>query len=459
MSAAPDLASLSHIPPASNGSYPVRAGNCVRPLVDGEAAFTRICEAIEAARHSVWVTVAFLHDDFEMPGGRGSVFDVLDAARTRGLDVRVIFWRTHIAQGHHFHGHPHEHDWLAARGSNFLARWDRAQKSYCQHQKSWLIDAGQPDEIAFVGGINLNPESVSAAGHASRGGAHIHDVYCELRGPSASDVHHNFVQRWNEASERLENQGHWPAGSHDDALAFPATPSPEAGSAVVQMQRSVRAGHYTDTTPAPGGAPFDIAGGERSIFEQYVGAIAAARETIYIEDQYIASPEIVAHLMGALERGVDVVFLCPADPEEQVREARRNPAAKPFFDALAALGRFDNFLLAGLHAPRGDGESVYVHDKIMLVDDHWATIGSCNIAAQSFFCDTELNAAIWDPDFARALRRELLLEHLGRDTGGMGDREALAKFGEIARANAAARSRGEALQGLAFALDPAAYGT
>ena len=75
----------AHIPFVTSGAYPIRGGNVLRPLVDGEPAFRRICEAVEKAQRSVWVTVAFLHPDFEMPDGRGSVFDVLDAAAARGL--------------------------------------------------------------------------------------------------------------------------------------------------------------------------------------------------------------------------------------------------------------------------------------------------------------------------------------------------------------------------------------
>lgn len=71
----------------------MRHGNLVRPLIDGEPAFRRICEAIEEARLSVWVTVTFLWSAFEMPDGRGSLFDVLDVASDRGIDTRLIFWR------------------------------------------------------------------------------------------------------------------------------------------------------------------------------------------------------------------------------------------------------------------------------------------------------------------------------------------------------------------------------
>ena len=84
---------MTPIPPARTGSYPLRAGNRVRPLIDGEPAFRRICEAVEAARHRVWVTIAFVDHDAQLPDGRGTAFDVLDRAAARGLDVRVLFWR------------------------------------------------------------------------------------------------------------------------------------------------------------------------------------------------------------------------------------------------------------------------------------------------------------------------------------------------------------------------------
>jgi phosphatidylserine/phosphatidylglycerophosphate/cardiolipin synthase-like enzyme len=81
------------IPSVQTASYPARPGNALRPLVDGEPAFRRVCEAIEAARESVWATVTFMWPDFQMPGGRGSALDVLNRAAARGLDVRLIFWR------------------------------------------------------------------------------------------------------------------------------------------------------------------------------------------------------------------------------------------------------------------------------------------------------------------------------------------------------------------------------
>jgi phosphatidylserine/phosphatidylglycerophosphate/cardiolipin synthase-like enzyme len=442
-------------------SYPPRDGNVVRPLVDAMPAFRRICEAVEAARHSVWLTVTFFAMDFEMPDGGGAVFDVLDRAVARGLDVRVIFWRPNpesMDYGRTFLGTPEQRDLLRARGSRFRIRWDRAHGPYCQHQKSWLIDAGKPSETAFVGGINLTFKAMGLPGHATEG--ERHDVYVEVTGPSATDVHHNFVQRWNEASERAAPDGTW-GHDGDDELKFPARPSARRGESVVQIQRNVHAGRYSDGQPSPEGRSYDIAGGERSILTQYHQAIDAARRSIYIENQATPIPEIAASLEQALKRGVEVVLLVPADPDERTRAARTNPQRKSLFDGLAALGRYENFTLAGIAGGNAleSRSNIYVHAKIMLIDDAWATIGSCNLHAFSLTANMEMNASVWDDQVVRALRCALLAEHLGRDTAGIDDRAALHLYREIARENRRRRDANDFdWQGLAFSLDPARYG-
>ena len=451
-----------HIPFASIASYPVRRGNRVRPLVDGVPAFRRICEAVEAARQSVWVTVAFLEEGFAMPDGRGSLFDVLDRAAARGVDVRALFWRTNAESSFFDHevfsGTAEHHALLAARGARFHARWDRAQQAYCQHQKSWVIDAGASGEVAFVGGINLHVGSVVAPGHGGGPEDQAHDVYAELLGPAVTDVHHNFVQRWNEASERGLEGGAWPRAGTGD-LAFPAKLSPEAGDAVVQIQRTVRAGHYTDGTATPGGSAFAIAEGETSIFEQYQRAIAAARSSIYLENQALGCPRTLEALHEALHRGVEVVVLTPANASPFMTAARKDPRSQAFFARFDALAEHERFALVGLsaHGENGRRRPVYVHAKAAVIDDAWATIGSCNIGARSFFGDTELNATFWEPATARSLRVELLREHLGVDTAALGDREALALYRERAGENARALAAGAEAEGIAVALDPREY--
>jgi cardiolipin synthase A/B len=272
-------------------------------------------------------------------------------------------------------------------------------------------------------------------------------------------VHHNFVQRWNEASERNAVDGSWGDTGGSD-LAFPTQLTRPAGESLVQVQRTLHAGCYCDGRPSPAGQPFDVASGERSIFDQYVLAISAARRSIYIENQALELPEIVAGLHQALERGVEVVVLLPAQPEDRVREASRRPDHQAFLDQFAALGRHDRFALAGIAGRGSDGRhDVYVHAKVMLIDDTWATIGSCNLHAASVLGNSEMNVTFWDPPVVRALRCQLLAEHLGLETAGLDDRSALGAYRKIARENRRRRDTGDPdWQGLAFSLDPAAYG-
>jgi phosphatidylserine/phosphatidylglycerophosphate/cardiolipin synthase-like enzyme len=111
----------------------------------------------------------------------------------------------------------------------------------------------------------------------------------------------------------------------DDELKFPARAAARRGDSVVQIQRNVHAGRYSDAHPSPDSRAFDIARGERSILAQYHQAVDAARRSIYIENQAVPIPEVAASLEQALKRGVDVVILVPADPEAHVHAARKNP--------------------------------------------------------------------------------------------------------------------------------------
>jgi phosphatidylserine/phosphatidylglycerophosphate/cardiolipin synthase-like enzyme len=275
-----------------------------------------------------------------------------------------------------------------------------------------------------------------APGH--RGEGQNHDVYVELAGPAAVDIHHNFVQRWNGASERHLPDGRWGAGSEID-LAFPNRVPDRRGDAIVQIQRTIHGGRRLAEDATPGGLAFDAAAGELSIFAQYCAAIRAARRSIYVENQYVSVPEIVESLRVALGRGVEIVALLPAEGAVS--------------SELAALGEFENFTLAGIAGTGADGKRkpVWVHAKLMIVDGEWGTVGSCNLHRFSLFGNCEMNAAFWDRTAAYALLRELLQEHLDHDIAGIDDRAAMRLFRTIARRSRARFDAGDwAWPGLAF---------
>ena len=80
-----------------------------------------------------------------------------------------------------------------------------------------------------------------------------------------------------------------------------------------------------------------------------------------------------------------------------------------------------------------DGVPVYVHAKVCVVDDTWASVGSGNLNRRSWTHDSELTAAVHHPGYARELRHELAREHLGTDAGLEPD-EAFDAFARSAAA-------------------------
>jgi phosphatidylserine/phosphatidylglycerophosphate/cardiolipin synthase-like enzyme len=465
-----------YIPSASGGAYPLREGHSVRPLLDGPEAFTRIAEAVANAEHSVWMTLAFHEAEFRFPGDHGSLFDLLGAAADRGVDVRGLFWREPdlealVSDSQIFAGTPEEQEMLRARDWQGKIRWD-VLPGFCHHQKSWLIDAGKSTERAFVGGINLDRGSLSPRGHQVREVtetgvadlyAEIHDLYLEIIGPATTDVFHNFTQRWNQASERKKPDGSFPDMATASDLAPPTKLAARRGHVDVQITRTVMAGIYQGSDNTPEAPPFDIAAGESSVREQVLSAVAAARRSIYIENQIFLSKGLLGALEQALRRGVHVIAVVPRIPMKELIEFRRRApeVAAPIFDRLEQCGQHPNFTLAGLaqRDARGRQIDIYVHAKMMLVDDQWATIGSTNFMGRSFFQETEMNASFWCPETVTRMRNDLFEEHLGQSVQHLGELEAFERFAAQARENASRFAAANPLEGLAHALLTRTYCT
>ena len=155
-------------------------------------------------------------------------------------------------------------------------------------------------------------------------------------------------------------------------------------------------------------------GGEFSILESYLRAIRSAERLVYLESQFLWSPELVAELERKLRNppddGFRLVVVLPTKPNNGGDDTRGQLGRLAAADAGA--GRF---LACSLHQPGDHSRPVYVHAKVGIVDDRWLTIGSANLNEHSLFNDTEVNLATRDAALARATRLRLWSEHLERD--------------------------------------------
>jgi phosphatidylserine/phosphatidylglycerophosphate/cardiolipin synthase-like enzyme len=196
---------------------------------------------------------------------------------------------------------------------------------------------------------------------------------------------------------------------------------------------------------------------ERSVARGFRKAVGRARRLIYIEDQFlwsrdvanviasalVASPSL--HLVVVLPRFFDQASALTLRPNQVGREQ----AVRVLLDAAG-----DRVAIYDIE--NADCVPVYVHAKISIIDDVWASVGSDNFNRRSWSHDSEIACAVIDEErdvrepidpaalgdgarkFARDLRLQLWREHLGREDGDDEDlldpREAVAKFKEAALA-------------------------
>jgi phosphatidylserine/phosphatidylglycerophosphate/cardiolipin synthase-like enzyme len=151
----------------------------------------------------------------------------------------------------------------------------------------------------------------------------------------------------------------------------------------------------------------------------YAKAIARARHLLYVEDQYLWSPEVGSVLVRALraQPSLRLVAVLPHFPDQDGRLSMPPNllARQRVMDELhsAAPGR-----VAFYGLENRSGTPVYVHAKVCVIDDVWATVGSDNFNRRSWTHDSELTAAVLHPEYARSLRTMLAREHLGLEGSG-----------------------------------------
>jgi cardiolipin synthase A/B len=106
-----------------------------------------------------------------------------------------------------------------------------------------------------------------------------------------------------------------------------------------------------------------------------------------------------------------------------------------------------------------EARSVYVHGETMVIDDAWATIGWCNVHVGPLSGNSEMNASIWDPAVARGLRLSFLPKTSGRTRDISTPAWRCSSMGALPPRKRRRWDLSETdWQGLAFRLDPEAYG-
>ncbi len=286
-----------------------------------------------------------------------------------------------------------------------------------QHQKIVVID----DAVAFCGGIDLTKNRWDTPQHRlndprrknSNGKLYppFHDIQMIVDGEAAAALGALFRDRWKWATQEELH----PVDARN--TIWPADLKPWLTDTRVGIVRT-----------------FPAFKGRREVRETeklYIDAIAAAKDFIYIENQYLSSMAVARALRKSLqqEKGPEIVLVLPRKSSGWLEQSTMDAIRAHILNQLEQADR--NNRLRVLYPAFADGEnSVYVHAKVMVVDDRLLLVGSANLSNRSMGLDSECSLAVESEEDSpaaeavAAFRSRLLAEHLGTSAAEIGQATA-----------------------------------
>jgi phosphatidylserine/phosphatidylglycerophosphate/cardiolipin synthase-like enzyme/uncharacterized membrane protein YdjX (TVP38/TMEM64 family) len=393
-------------------------------LIDGQAYFSAFNDGLLQARRTVFMLTWDIYsklclspEDSETPAAAcPPLRDLLNEQAARHPDLQIFFLNWDFSL-------------LLGRGREWLLRYklgwsthervhfrldDQCPLGASHHEKIAVID----DALAFVGGLDPargrwdtpahrvnDPRRIAADG---LGGRPHHDVQMMVCGPIATALGELVRERWQRAVRDEPVPRQPPPVRTPPAIFWPGHVKPDLVDVQVAIARTRPA--YKDQDEV------------REVEQLYLDSIAAARESIYIENQYLTSDQIGSALAERLQApdGPDVVILLPRQTDGWLSQ---NSMDRMRIRILQNLRQADRHGRLGVYYADIPGldetQSIRLHSKVMVIDDRFVRVGSSNINNRSMGLDTECDLAVeLTPEEAMAqpgivaLRNRLLAEHL-----------------------------------------------
>ncbi len=384
-------------------------------IVDAAEYFKIVHAVVQQARRSViligWdfdtrISLAPEADDAEIPNLLGKYLEWV-VEQNEDLQVYILKWDVGLLE-------------TLSRGSTplMLANWmtnnritmklDSAHPaSSAHHQKIVVID----DVLAFCGGIDITAGRWDTRSHPDtdprrkRPTSSVlygpwHDITTAVSGPAAKALGDLARDRWQTATgEKLKE-------TEGAAPIWPANLEPLATNQPVAISRTAPA--YKERTEV------------REIEALYLEMIKKADRTLYIESQYFASRPIALAMADRLAEadGPEIVVINPRTADGWLEEKVMGASRAKMLEIVRDADAHDRFRI---YTPVAEeGTDIYVHAKVMILDDRMLKVGSSNLNNRSMGFDTEadlsIDASSTEDDGLRRriidLRNDLIAEHL-----------------------------------------------
>jgi len=402
-------------------------------LVDGAAIFAAAISAIRKARRSVLLLGWSFdprtrlqpdpHEEEDAVDEIGNVLTSLAIERPE-LDVRILIWKSALPISATQQFFPHRaRSWFRGSPIRFLLD-SSVPYGACHHQKVLVVD----DRVAICGSCDFSPDRWDTPAHLDReprrlmpGGKYHpprHEVMMMVDGAAARMLGDLARTRWMRAARHAIAPP--PEVSSPDP--WPLWLPPDLEGVDVAVSR---------TEPAWRGQP-EVA----EVEALHLASILAARRSIYLENQYFASPVIGEALAQTLARaeGPDIVLLSTRNSPSYFDHLTMDQTRADLINRLKAVdvhGRLRTY------SPRtAAGQSIIVHSKVSIIDDRLVRIGSANLNNRSGGFDTECDVSVEaQSDAEAAAISRLRASLLGHFAGAApGDVEVLVRDKGLVRA-------------------------
>jgi phosphatidylserine/phosphatidylglycerophosphate/cardiolipin synthase-like enzyme len=305
------------------------------------------------------------------------------AGGNSSLDVRLLCWKAALPVAATQNFFPMR-DRKCFDGSAVKFVLDgRLPLGACHHQKMIVID----DALAFCGGGDIGPDRWDTPLHLDDDPRREktaadnkcfdsrHEVMALVDGPPAMALGDLFRERWRRATgESLATP------EPTDPDAWPGDVTPDFRKVSVGLSRTV--GAWRDWPEV------------REVKALSLASIAAAKDCIYLENQYFTSPIIAEALAARLEEadGPEVIIVSTQHSPSWFDQMTMDRTRSDFIRRLKAADAHRRF---HAYSPVTTlGRTIIVHAKLAIIDDVLLRVGSANINNRSAGFDTECDLSL-----------------------------------------------------------------
>lgn len=440
-------------------------GNDVTFTIDGQETFRQMYEKIHQAKVCVYIAnydldpaLRFVRNSDRLAGHAGHqhevypLQDLLVEKAREGIEVKIIVWEPRLvlrllpgADERGIDGRADEVNVINEIAERYgiseklMVRIDSSAPTLtsAHHEKITVVD----NQVGFCGGLDLSRGKWDTSAHdydnplRDVNSEPWHDVHAMVSGPGVWDLVYHFHQRWIYSKTKNAKQ----------AMKLRI----KSNYSIKGNQGSVQAAALRTWKE------LDRHGG---IQAWYATMFRKAKRSIYIENQFPFQNSFAANLLEKRlkeEPQIRVIIVCPMEPNLPgfLGSMIANMSVNDVNDNLAALrragdGRVRTYSLISQHPTVATKRrQIYVHSKVMIVDDKWITVGSANIDKNGFKDSSELNLGITSPKLASELRTRLWQEHLQEDCHDMDFDGGFYAWENMANENGRRVSENKAIKG------------